>query len=190
MKLRFLSPFVLLAALAAPVFAQDSYQIDASHSQVGFRIRHLIAKTAGRFTKFEGVIKINPADIAKSSVEVTIDVASVNTDNVDRDKHLRSADFFDVEKFPKITFKSTAVKEVSKGKLEVTGLFTMHGVTKTITFPITNAGTQPGMKPGSVVAGFIDGSLKLNRNDYNIKTYPGVLGEDVEIELNIEAHKI
>jgi len=175
--------------LAAPAFAQDVYKIDSVHSQIGFKIRHLVAKSSGRFVKFEGAVKVDPKDIAKSSVELTIDAASINTDNEARDKHLRSTDFFDVEKFPTVTFKSTAVKEVEKGKLQVTGDLTMHGVTKSITFPITNAGTRAGMSPGSVVAGFIDGTVKLNRNDFGIKTYPGVLGDDVDISLDIEAGK-
>lgn len=175
--------------LTSPAFAQEIYKIDAVHSQIGFKIRHLVAKSSGRFTKFDGTIKVDTKDISKSSVEVTIDAASINTDNEGRDKHLRSADFFEVEKYPVITFKSTAVKEIEKGKLQVTGDFTLHGVTKSITFPITNAGTRAGMKPGSVVAGFIDGALKINRNDFGIKTYPGVLGDDVEISLDIEAGK-
>jgi len=95
-----------------------------------------------------------------------------------------------VAKFPTITFKSTSVKEVAKGKLEITGDFTLHGVTKRITFPITNAGTQPGMTPGSVVAGFVDGALTLNRNEFGIKTFPGVIGESVAISLNAEAGKV
>ena len=115
--------------------------------------------------------------------------ASITTDNETRDKHLRSADFFDVAKFPVITFKSTAVKEVSKGKLEVTGDLTMHGVTKRVTFPITNAGTQPGMRPGSVVAGFVDGALTLNRQDFGVSYGKGLVGDDVAIELNVEAGK-
>lgn len=182
-----LVPLALLATL--PVLAADTYVIDATHSEISFKIRHLLAKTSGRFTKFEGAVVIDEKDIKKSSVEVTIDAASINTDNDGRNKHLRSADFFDVEQFPKVTFKSTAVREVEKGKLEITGDFTLHGVTKKITFPITNAGTQPGMRPGSVVAGFIDGALKINRNDYGIKYGPGMLGDDVEISLNVEAGK-
>ncbi len=182
--------FVLVGlGLAATLNAQDVYKIDAVHSQIGFKIRHLVAKSSGRFTKFEGAITVDAKDMSKSKVEVTIEAASINTDNEARDKHLRSADFFDVEKFPAITFKSTSVKEVEKGKLQVTGDLTMHGVTKSITFPITSAGTRPGMKPGSVVAGFIDGAVKINRNDFGIKTYPGVLGDDVEISLDIEAGK-
>ncbi len=179
-----------LALAALPALAQDAYTIDPVHSEVSFKIRHLLAKTSGRFTKFSGTIKVDPADMAKSSVEVTIDAASINTDNEKRDTHLKTPDFFDVAKYPTITFKSTSVKEVAKGKLEVTGDFTLHGVTKQITIPITNAGTQPGMQPGTVVAGFVDGTVTINRNDFGIKAYPGALGEDVVISLNVEARKV
>ena len=96
--------------------------------------------------------------------------------------------FFEVEKFPAITFKSSSVKEVEKGKLEVTGDLTMRGVTKKVTFPITNAGTRE-VRPGKVVGGFIDGALRINRMDYGIKYGPAVVGEDVDIELNVEAGK-
>ncbi len=187
-------PFrILLTALALaalPAAAQDTYRIDPVHSEIGFSIRHLLAKTSGRFTKFGGEIQINNKDITKSSVEVTIETASINTDSTMRDNDLRSPKFFDVAKYPTITFKSTAVKEVAKGKLEVTGDFTLHGVKKQITFPITNAGTGPGMQAGSVVAGFVDGALTINRNDYEIKAYPGMLGDDVAITLNVEADKV
>lgn len=185
----FRTVLALLALAALPALAQDAYKIDPVHSEVSFKVRHLLAKVSGRFTKFSGTIKVDPADYSKSSVEVSIEATSINTDNESRDKHLKSADFFEVEKFPAITFKSTAVKEVAKGKLEVTGDFTLRGVTKRITFPITNAGTQPGMKPGTVVAGFVDGALTINRNDYGIKYGPGILGDDVAISLNIEAGK-
>jgi len=187
-------PFrILLAALALaalPAAAQDVYKIDPVHSEVSFKIRHLLAKVNGRFAKFSGEIKVDTKDITKSSVEVSIDATSINTDNEMRDKHLRSDAFFDVAKYPVMTFKSTAVKEVAKGKLEVTGDFTLHGVTKRITFPITNAGTGPGMQPGTVVAGFVDGALTINRNEFGIKTFPGALGDDVAITLNVEADKV
>jgi polyisoprenoid-binding protein YceI len=190
MRHSFRAVLAALAFAALPAMAQDTYKIDPVHSEVSFKIRHLLAKTSGRFTKFSGSVKVDTTDISKSSVEVSIEAASINTDNEGRDKHLKGADFFDVEKFPTITFKSTSVKEVAKGKLEVTGSFTMHGVTKTITIPITNAGTMAGMQPGSVVAGFTDGAVTINRNDYGIKTYPGALGDDVVISLNIEAGKV
>src|SRR5512133_3193804 len=162
-----------LALAALPALAgEDTYKIDPVHSEVSFKVSHLLAKVSGRFTKFEGLIK------------------DLTADNEARDKHLKSPDFFDVAKFPVITFKSTAVKEVAKGKLEITGDFTLHGVTKRITFPITNAGTQPGMAPGTVIAGFIDGALTLNRNEFGIKTFPGVIGETVAVSLNAEAGKV
>lgn len=190
MRHPFRAVLATLALAALPLAAQDTYKIDPVHSEISFKIRHLLAKTSGRFTKFSGTIKVDTADLSKSSVEVSIDAASINTDNEKRDEHLKSADFFDVAKYPTLTFKSTSVKEVAKGKLEVTGDFTLHGVTKRVTFPITNAGTQPGMQPGSVVAGFVDGALTINRNDYGIKTYPGALGDDVAISLNVEAGKV
>lgn len=185
-------PFRLLLPallLAAPVFAADTYKIDSVHSEVGFKIRHLVAKTSGRFTAFKGTISVDPANISNSTVEITIDTASINTDNEYRDKDLRSDKFFDAAKNPTITFKSTSVKEVSKGKLEVTGDFTLHGVTKRIAFPITSLGTIPGMRPGSTVIGFGDGALKLNRHDYGISAMKGVLGDDVDISLDVEAVK-
>ncbi len=189
MRHPFRTLLALLALASLPALAQDTYKIDPVHSEISFKIRHLLAKTSGRFTKFSGDVKVDAKDIGKSSVEVSIETASINTDNEARDKHLRSDAFFDVAKYPVITFKSTSVKEVAKGKLEVTGDFTLHGVTKRITFPITNAGSMPGMKSGTVVAGFTDGVVTLNRNDYGITTYPGALGDDVAISLNIEAGK-
>jgi polyisoprenoid-binding protein YceI len=190
MRHPFRTVLALFALAALPALAQDTYKIDPVHSEVSFKIRHLLAKTSGRFTKFTGTIKMDTADISKSSVEVSIEAASINTDNEARDKHLKTPEFFGVEQFPTITFKSTSVKEVAKGKLEVTGDFTLHGVTKRITFPITNAGSMAGMQPGSVVGGFTDGALTINRNDYGIKTYPGALGDEVAISLNIEAGKV
>lgn len=183
--LRLLAPLLLVL----PSFAQDVYRIDSTHSQVGFKIRHFVAKTAGRFTDFEGTITVDPKDMGKSSVQMSLKAASINTDNADRDAHLRKADFFDVEKFPTITFKSTSVKEVTKGRLEVTGDLTMHGVTRSITFPIASLGAQAGPR-GGVVAGFGDGLLKLNRHDFGISYGKGVLGDEVEISLDVEAVKV
>ena len=189
MRHPFRTVLALLALAALPALAQDTYKIDPVHSEVSFKVRHALAKVSGRFSKFSGTIKVDAADISKSSVEVSIDATSITTDNEARDKHLKSPDFFDVEKFPTLTFKSTAVKEVAKGKLEITGDFTMRGVTKRITFPITNAGTQPGMKPGTVMAGFIDGALTVNRSEYGVKYGIPLVGDEVAISLNVEAGK-
>lgn len=179
--------------LVAPAFAVDTYKIDAVHSEVGFKVRHLVSRTSGRFTKFEGTIQLDEKNIGNSSVDVNIDVASINTDNASRDGHLKSPDFFDAAKFPTITFKSTSVKEVSKGQLQVTGDFTMHGITKRITLPITSlGGIATPFK--DFRAGF-EGSLKLNRQEFGVKWNKtldaggAVLGDDVEISLAIEAVK-
>lgn len=183
-----------LLATTLPVLAADTYKIDPSHSEVGFKVRHFLSKTPGRFAKFQGTIQIDEKDITRSSVEVSIDTASVNTDNDSRDKHLRSADFFDAEKFPAMTFRSTSVREVAKGKLEVTGDLTLRGVTKRITFPITNVGVI-NSPFGDVRAGFIDGTLKINRKDFGVSwnkvldTGGTMLSDDVDISLNIEAVK-
>lgn len=193
MNPRFRTLAFLLAA-TLPVLAADTYKIDPSHSEVGFKVRHFLSKTPGRFAKFQGIIQIDEKDITRSSVEVSIDTASVNTDNDSRDKHLRSADFFDAEKFPAMTFRSTSVREVAKGKLEVTGDLTLRGVTKRITFPITNVGVI-NSPFGDVRAGFIDGTLKINRKDFGVSwnkvldTGGTMLSDDVDISLNIEAVK-
>ena len=183
----FITSFSMILLL--PLSAADAYKIDPVHSEVGFKIWHILSKTPGRFTKFQGTIQLDEKNLSKSSVEVTIDVTSINTDNEGRDKHLRSADFFDVEKFLTITFKSVGVKDKGSRQVDITGDFTMHGITKRITIPATFIGSGPGMRPGTTVAGF-EASLKLNRSDYGIKTYPGVLGEEVEISINIEAGKV
>jgi len=175
----------LVISLGLPLAAADAYTIDAVHSEVGFRIRHLVAKTPGRFTNFNGTILVDNQNLAKSSVNITIEATSINTDNDGRDKHLRGADFFDVQKYPTITFRSVSVQEPEKGHLLVSGDLTMHGVTKRITIPVAMLGTTRGAK-GELQAGF-EGALRLNRNDFGIKTFPGVLGDDVDITLNIAA---
>jgi polyisoprenoid-binding protein YceI len=188
----FLSALTLLVAMPATVLmaqapATEVYQIDSVHSNIGFRVRHLMSKVTGRFGKVEGTVNLNTKDVTKSSVNVTIDVASISTNEAKRDTHLLSPDFFDAAKFPTITFKSTSVKEVAKGKLEVTGTFTMKGVTKTLVLPIATLGTA--VDPWkNVIAGF-EGSLKLNRMDYGVSYGPGLVGDDVDIDLNIEAKK-
>ena len=182
-----LPALVLVTAGALPVQAAvDTYKIDGVHSNISFKVRHLMSKVQGRFGKAEGVVNVDTQDITKSSVDVTIAVASVSTNEDKRDAHLRSADFFDAEKFPAITFKSTSVREVSKGMLEVTGTFTMKGVSKTLVLPITNLGTST--MQGTVIAGF-EGAIKINRQDYGVSYGKGLIGDDVEIELNVEAKK-
>ncbi|HNX94945.1 MAG TPA: YceI family protein [Holophaga sp.] len=192
MRLSYLFTKIALGALFAlgvSVAAADTYKIDPIHSEVSFKVRHLgLSKVSGRFTRFQGVIRLDEARLAASSVEVNIESASINTDNEARDKHLRNADFFDVDKFPFLSFRSVAVREVAKGKLEVTGDFTMHGVTRRIVIPMTALGGARG--PSNDYRIGFEGTLTLNRSDYGIKGYPGVIGEEVAIALEIEAVRI
>lgn len=185
---------VALSLLAAglPAQAADTFSVDKAHSEVSFRIRHLLSKTPGRFNDFSGTIVFDAATPANSSVDFTIKATSIDTANDNRDNHLRSADFFDVEKFPEITFKSSAVKEVAKNRYQVTGAFTMHGVTKTIILPIEFLGEA---KMGENAKAGFSAETIINRKDFGIiwnnplENGGTVLGEDVEISINIEANK-
>ena len=188
-----LSALAVLAMLPAPVLQAQApapvevYKIDPAHTNVGFRVRHLMSKVNGRFVQVDGTIKVDKKDLTRSSVEVVLQVASISTSNDQRDTHLKSPDFFDAAKFPVITFKSTAIRQVAKDKLEVTGTFTMKGVTRTLAFPVTDLGTS--VDPWkNVVAGF-EGALTLDRQEYGVSYGKGLVGDQVEIELNIEAKK-
>jgi polyisoprenoid-binding protein YceI len=188
-----LSALAVLAMLpAAAVHAQapaavETYKIDPVHSNVGFRVRHLMSKVNGKFGQVDGTIKVDKADVSRSTVEVTLQVASVTTSDAQRDTHLKGPDFFDAAKFPVITFKSTSVKQVAKDKLEVTGTFTMKGVTKTLVLPIVQLGTS--VDPWkNVISGF-EGAISLDRQDYGVSYGKGLVGDQVDIELNIEAKK-
>jgi len=187
----FLAVLTILCLEAPPARAADTYTIDVGHSNVSFLIRHFFSKVPGRFGKYEGTIVYDAEDLSKSSVNVTIDAASINTDVADRDKHLKSGDFFDVEKFPKITFTSTKVKPLGKTKAQVEGNLTIKGVSKPVTLDVEVLGTGPDAW-GNTRGGF-EGRTKVNRQDFGVawnKVVEGggtVLGDEVEITLNLEA---
>ncbi len=170
--------------------AVETYKIDPGHSQVGFNIRHFFSKVPGKFTTYEGTIAMDPKDLSKSVVEVSIDTASIDTGNKDRDSHLQSPDFFDAQKFPKMTFKSTSIVPQGTNKATMKGDLTMHGVTKPVTLDVEILGTGPGMG-GRVVGGF-EAKGKINRQDFGVawnKALEGggaLLGDEVEIAINIE----
>lgn len=187
-KLFLMAAVVGLASL--PASAIDTYSIDTAHSEVGFQIRHLVAKTRGRFDAFQGTVKMDAANPAASSVEFTIEATSINTVNENRDKHLRSADFFDVEKFPKITFKSSKVTKTGDNTYDVTGTLTMKGVSKELTLPVTYTG-QVKDPWGNTKGGFETRTV-LNRKDFGISWNAAldaggfVLGDDVTVEITLE----
>ncbi len=168
------------------------YSIDTSHSTIEFAVKHMMVSTAkGRFTKFAGAAEIDEATPANSKVNVTIDTASVNTGDEKRDGHLRSADFFDAEKYPAITFSSTKVEALGDEAYRVTGDFTMHGVTKPLTFDITREGVTKNMQ-GKQVQGF-SANLAISRKDFglewNVALESGgwLVSDHVKIALEIEA---
>jgi polyisoprenoid-binding protein YceI len=126
----------------------------------------MVSKSKGQFNKLSGKLVLDEKDATKSTIEATIDVASIDTNNTKRDEHLRSPDFFDVEKFPSITFKSTKVEKKGKDGLKVTGDLTMHGVTKSVVLETTLSG--PNTNPwGQVVRG-VEAKAKLNRKDFGL----------------------
>lgn len=180
--------------LTAPAQAQDVYNVDKTHSEVTFRVRHFVSKVSGRFDDFSGKISMVPGKPADSSVEFTIKTASINTANDRRDTHLRSADFFDAEKNSEITFKSTKIAPSGGSTYNVTGVFTMHGTAKEITVPVDFAGVMTDQR-GTEKAGF-SLATKIDRKDYGIvwnqtlDTGSLVLGDEVEITVNIEANKV
>lgn len=194
---RFASMLAALAAVALPLLAEvEIFNFDKGHTLVGFRIRHFVSKVEGRFNTFDGTIWIDRQNPSASKVELTIQADSVNTANENRDKDLRSENFFDVAKFPTITFKSTKVVPRGSDAYEVTGDFTMHGVTKSITVPVKHGGfvKVKGRSGMGEKTGF-DITFPLNRKDYGITwnrpldTGGFMLSDDVEINVQIEANK-
>lgn len=184
-----LSLALLLPALAAAELAV--YNVDASHSGVSFTIRHFVTNTPGRFKDFGGTIKYDKANPAASSVEFTVKTPSIDTANDDRDNHLRGGDFFEVEKFPTMTFVSKKVAAKDADTLEVTGDLTIKGVTKPITIPVEVLGTAK--TPNGEKAGF-ETSFTINRKDYGIvwnrvMDSGAVLGDDVKVTISIEANR-
>jgi polyisoprenoid-binding protein YceI len=188
--LQVLSLSLLLPTLAAAEPAV--YKVDPNHSSVGFTIRHFVSNVPGRFRDFHGIVKYDRQNPAASSVEFTVQAASINTDNEDRDNHLRSADFFDVQKFPTLTFTSTKVAPRDANTLDVTGDLTLHGVTRTVTIPVEVLGTIQG--PRGEKAGF-EAVFTLNRKEYGIvwnrvfDAGGSLLGDDVKVSVAIEADR-
>ncbi len=189
-KLKILPLLLVAAAATAPLFAAETYTVDKSHSDVSFQIRHFASKVRGSFTDAEGTIQADPAKPEVSSVVFTIKTASIDTNNPDRDKHLRSADFFDVEKFPEITFKSSKITPAGKDKYSVTGTMTMHGVSKEVTLPVTFLGFAKD--PGGNQRASFETTIKLNRKDFGINWNKALdaggfmLSDDVDATINLE----
>jgi polyisoprenoid-binding protein YceI len=168
--------------------------IDKSHSKVQFDVAHLvISEVTGQFKSFDGSVLSDKPDFSDAKIEVSIDVNSINTDDEKRDGHLKSPDFFDANKYPKITFKSKSLKKVNNNLYKLTGDLTMHGVTKEVVLDVQFNGIKNDPW-GNTKAGFkVTG--KINRNDFGLKYNApleggGVLiGEEVNITCNVELLK-
>ena len=168
-----------------------TFKIDKAHSEATFQVRHLITKVRGRFTDFEGTVQFDEGNPENSSVTFTIKTSSIDTSEADRDKHLRSADFFSVDEHPTITFTSARVRKVSGNEFQVVGPLTIRGTSKEITVPVTYLG---GAKDpwGNERAGF-EAEVTINRKDFGLawnaplETGGFLVGDDVKINLQIQA---
>jgi len=190
---RVLLSAIMLLGLSLPLRAQV-WNIDPAHSHVGFTVKHLvISKVAGEFRDFAGTVTFDGQDVSKGAVDVTIQMASINTANDKRDEHLRGADFFEAAKFPTMTFKSKKIIKGDADKFTMIGDLTMKGVTKEDTLDCTFNGVI--IDPwGNTRAGF-SASTVINRQDYGVawsnKLADGslVVGNDITITLEIETIK-
>jgi polyisoprenoid-binding protein YceI len=178
----------------SPSTKPTEWKIDPAHSAAHFSVRHLmISNVRGEFTKISGSAVINPVDLAKSTIEVAIDAASINTREPQRDEHLRSADFLDVAKHPTLTFRSKRIETAGPEQLKLAGDLTIHGVTKEVTLDVE--GPTPAVKDpwGNVRAG-VTGSAKINRKDFglvwNALTEGGGVLVGDEVKITIEAELI
>jgi len=169
-----------------------TWSIDTGHSAIRFGVRHMMfTKTRGRFTRWNGELRLEPANLSESSVEVTIDASSIDTGDAQRDAHLRSADFLDVEKFPSLTFRSRRIEDLGEGKLQVHGDLTIRGVTRPVALETEYAGRVKDPW-GNDRAGFT-ARTSIDRTDFGLRwnvpleTGGLVVGNKVEIELEIEA---
>jgi polyisoprenoid-binding protein YceI len=175
------------------VAAQNTiWNIDPAHSVAEFKVKHMmIANVKGHFSKITGVLTRDEANVANSSVDVSIEAASIETRDAQRDAHLKSADFFDVEKHPFLSFKSNGIKQVEDGELSVGGDMTIHGVTRTVTFDVEGP-TPPAKDPWGGTRIAVSASTKIKRKDFGLtwnaalETGGILVGDEVTINLEVE----
>lgn len=179
---------LLLAAASFSTYAQTSWKSDPMHSQMKFDITHMgINTVSGSFTEFKAEIQASKPDFSDAKLDVTAQAASINTGVEPRNNHLKSADFFDVEKFPTLHFESTSLKKAGKNQYKLAGNLTMHGVTKPVVLDLTYRGTVPNPRSKKDVAGFhMSGEIK--RSDFGIgeKFAEAMLSETVVVSADGE----
>jgi polyisoprenoid-binding protein YceI len=177
---------------AAPQTATATWNIDPVHTVAEFKVKHMmISNVKGQFTAVTGVMTVDEADVTKSRVEATIEAASVHTRDAQRDAHLKSADFFDVEKFPTLSFKSTRVTRAADGELAVAGDLTIHGVTREVVFALEGP-TPPTKDPWGNIRMGLSATTKISRKDYGLTWNAGLetggllVGDEVTVTLDAE----
>lgn len=190
-KLLFAITAVVLSLAGASVSAQTStWTIDPAHSSVNFTIRHMgVSNVHGSLTGVKGTVNYNEKDITKSSVESTIDATTISTGVEARDKHLKSPDFFDIDKYPAISFKSTSFTRTG-GKLQLIGDLTLHGVTRSVTLDVDGPAPPQTGQDGKTRSGFSAEGI-LHRTDFGIgpKFGPAMVGDDVKFSIDVEIDK-
>ncbi|MGA3246015.1 MAG: YceI family protein [Bacteroidota bacterium] len=192
---RFKALLFITALAVSSVFAQKpGWNLDKAHSSIGFSIKHMvISEVTGNFKDFDISFKSTKSDFTDASVDATIKVASINTDNEKRDGHLKTDDFFNVEKFPLITFKSTSFEKVGENKYKITGDLTIRDVTKKVTFDATYNGSIKAPWGAEIYSW--KATVSVNRFDYGLKWNKAIeaggliAGDTVNITLNLELDK-
>jgi polyisoprenoid-binding protein YceI len=175
-----------------PQAATTTWNLDPVHSAAEFNVKHMmISNVKGRFAIVSGVLNLDETDVTRSSVTATIDAASIDTRDAQRDAHLKSPDFFDVEQFPTLTFKSTAVERAGDGELKVTGELTIHGVTRKVAFDVEGP-TAPGKDPWGNTRIGLSATTKINRKEFGLnwnaalETGGILVGDNVTLTLDVQ----
>jgi len=184
-KLVLIIASVMLSSLISAQAAVETYAIDPVHTWVGFSVGHFFTKVPGFFGKVKGTIVVDRESLTKSTVEATIEVASITTNTPMRDEDLRSDNFFAAVKFPTITFKSKVWKSTGGESYDVSGDLTIKSVTKPVVLKVTALGFGPGMK-GAAISGW-EVSTTLDRRDFDVTADQGMIGNSVEIVIHVEA---
>ena len=177
--------------MTATATATRTYQIDKSHSEATFQVRHLITKVRGRFSDFEGTVTLDDVHPERSSVAITIQAASIDTSEPNRDTHLRSPDFFSVDEFPTLAFTSTQIAPKGDGRIDVTGDLTIRGVTRQIVVPVSHLGKARDPWGNDRIA--FEAEFTINRKEFGLtwnaalETGGFLVGDDVRVSLSVQA---
>ena len=181
-----------MSTLATPQTATSTWNIDPVHTLAEFKVKHMmISNVKGQFTGIKGVLALDETSLANSHVEASVEAASINTREPQRDAHLKSADFFDVEKFPTLSFKSTRISQVRNGELAVAGDLTLHGVTRSVVFDVEGP-TLPAKDPWGNTRVGLSATTKINRKDFGLtwnaalETGGILVGDEVTITLDVQ----